>query len=108
MPTEHKMKLADSTVTLRRGIELKFSPTESGTGDHMTVQYFSGNADEVVVFSSGGATQVKRLVMHMDIQASSTPALPAMTGTHFSLENVDDDDEKRLLKIHEMVLANAA
>jgi hypothetical protein len=39
--------------------------------------------------------------MHMDV-SSSTPALPAMTGFHFSLVDLDEADEKRLLEVQAM------
>jgi hypothetical protein len=49
----------------------------------MTVQHITGNKEDVIVTKAGGTLKLKRLVMHMDI-SSSTPAVHAITGFHFS------------------------
>jgi hypothetical protein len=102
MRTVHRMKLDDATVILRRGVELRFSPTETSIGHHMTVQHVTGHADDVVIMWSSGTPKVKRIVMHMNIATSSTPAIPAMTGTHFSLADLDEASERRFLAIYGM------
>lgn len=101
------LKLPDAVISLRRRVELKYSPTESEVGDHMTVQHITGSEENVVVTKGGGQPKLKRLVMHMDI-ASSSPALPAMTGFHFSLADLAEEDEKQLLKIYNMFPKEAA
>jgi hypothetical protein len=89
MRTVHRLKLSDATVMLRRDVELKFSPSESGTADHMTVHHATGNAEDVAIVKSGDSLQVRRMVMHMDIATGPTPAIPAMTGVHFSLADLE-------------------
>lgn len=108
MAAMEKLKLPDGTVSLQRNVQLRYSPTESGVGDHMIVQHVTGNEDNVVVTKAGGTRKVRRVVMHMDIATSSTPAMPAMTGSHFSLEDVDEDDERRLLAVYDMFPKEAA
>jgi hypothetical protein len=102
-----KVKLADATVSLLRDVELKFSPTESSVGDHMTVQHVTGNKEDVIITRADGTLKIKRLVMHMDI-SSSTPAVPSVAAFHFSLADLAEADEKRLLTIYEMFPKHAA
>jgi hypothetical protein len=101
-----KLRLPDGsgTVSLMRDVTLKFSPTESDVGDRMIVQYVSGNEENIVAVKGAGVTRLKRLVTHMDI-SSPTAAVPAMTSFHFSLADLDEADEQRLLKIYEMFQA---
>jgi hypothetical protein len=98
-----KRKLPDGTgtVSLKRDVPLKFSPTESDLGDHMTVQYARGKEENIVVVKGSGTTKLKRLVMHVDF-SNSTPAMPPMTASRFSLADLDEADEQRLLKIYKM------
>jgi hypothetical protein len=105
-PTE-KLKLADGTVSLQRDIQLKYSPTETGVGDHMIVQHVTGTEENVIIIKTAGKPRVKRLAMHMDV-APSTPAVPSLTAVSHSLEDVDQDDEKRLLAIYDMFPKQAA
>jgi hypothetical protein len=67
----------------------------------MTVRHITGNKEDVIVTKAGGTLKLKRLVMHMDI-SSSTPAVHAITGFHFSLADLEEADEKRLLAIYAM------
>jgi hypothetical protein len=96
-----KHNLPDATVTIWRDVALKYSPTESGAGDRMLVQHVTGSSDDIVVIKLRGAPKLQRVVAQMEI-SSSSPAVPALAGVRFSLADLDQAEERRLLAIYNM------
>lgn len=87
------LQLTDATVKLLRGQKFMHGKQQVAMGDRMTVQEVYGNEDDVVVIQVEGKTRVKRIAQHMTI--------PTGAGS-VSLENLDAEDEKRLLAIYNL------
>jgi hypothetical protein len=100
-PIEERNLPTGGTVSLLRHVTLTFSPKLSSVGDRMVLHHLNGNYEDIVVTEAGGAPKLKRVVMQMEL-ASSTPALSALTGSHYSLVDLDKADEKRLQAIYDM------
>ena len=102
-----KLRLMDGTVWLYRNVKFMHGTQELGAGDHMVVEHVTGNEEDVVVTQEGGKAKVKRLVKHLEIQASS-PGVHAPSTVSHSLADVDVDTERRLLAIYKRFPKQAA
>ena len=100
-PLAEKLTLSDGTVSLYRDAKFMHGTEEMGAGDHMIVQYVTGNEEDVVIIREGEEFKIKRLVPQLEIRTSS-PAMPVNSRGGYSLANVDADTEKRLLARYKM------
>lgn len=66
--------------------------------DRMVVQHFTGQ--EVLVFVFDGQRKVAHVRLNIEIN-SSTPTVSAGARYSGSLEDVDEDDEKRLFDLYD-------
>jgi hypothetical protein len=98
-PSEEKLKLADAEVTLTRNVQLKTGAQQWGTGNHMVVEHFLGNREDVMIVSQDAEIKVKRLVPKIDF-TSSSPHTSTTSRAYHDFADVKPEDEKRLLAIY--------
>jgi hypothetical protein len=74
--------------------------------DLVIVQHFTGNEDKVVIYTTDGERTIARLRLQMNFSVGS-PASRATTTTNEFLQPLDDEDQKRLLRTYDDLLAAA-
>jgi hypothetical protein len=68
--------------------------------DRMLVQQFTGNEDNVLIFKRNGKHHVGQIIQTMGIRPES-PAVQATATIYEHVEEVDEDDRKRLLALYD-------
>jgi hypothetical protein len=93
---EDTLKLGLGEVTLYRG----GADVNGSSGDRMTVQHFTGEIENVVIFAYAGTRRVTRIQQELRFSTSS-PAVPVSMTDGATLVDIPDDDQKRLLAIYD-------
>jgi hypothetical protein len=68
--------------------------------DRMIAKHYTGQEEEVLVFAFDGKRKVAHVRLQMEI-SSSTPAVSAGARYRETLEDVEEDDERRLFALYD-------
>jgi hypothetical protein len=90
---KRKLDIAEGRLYL--GATLKDADSDF-PADRMLVEHFTGNEDNVLIFKRNGKRHVGQIIQTMGIR-SATPAVDASATIYEHVEEVDEDDRKRLL-----------
>jgi hypothetical protein len=96
MAEERKLEGRLKTATLYRN--------DNGTGRHrMTVQHETGNMDDVVIAQDeNGKPKLKRRGQQIVFHVPSSPIADSTSSGAEVLEDLDEEDETRLLAIYKL------
>ena len=93
-------QLADGTISLYRNVKLMNGSQEMGLADRMVVEHRTGNQETVLIIpNNAGQVSVKRAIPQIQLRTS---AVGTTSSGGFSLEDVDGNAEKRLLKLYRL------
>lgn len=70
--------------------------------DQIIVEHFTGNEEDVVIYERDGKRRAGRIRLLMGL-SSSSPATPTSATFNEEVEEIDADDEKRLLTIYDQL-----
>jgi hypothetical protein len=99
----HMSDEPDETLKLGRGEANLYrggANVNGSPGDRMTVQHFTGEIENVVIFAYAGTRRVTRIQQELQFLTSS-PAVPVSMTDGATLVDIPDDDQKRLLAIYD-------